>query len=219
MISVIRTLRTVLTVMRGKMGLTMASRTETRRRAGPKRSEASKEAILQAARHEMAESGWRAFSVDNVARRASASKQTIYRWWPSIASLCTESVMSSLPRRTAEATDAPGRICELIAPLVTFCRAHDGQHALRGAALAAADDDQARDVMRIWITSEVRGPLRLILAELAVKGSLRRDWDVDEAVAHLLGPIWYRVLVANAPLSDAVAREVSAGMIRAMAPS
>ncbi len=207
-----------MAVTRAWMGLKMASKTEARRRAGPKRSEASKDAILEAARHEMAENGWRAFSVDNVARRASASKQTIYRWWPSIASLCTESVMSSLSRRASEATDPVGRICELILPLVTFCRVHDGQHALRGAALAAADDDNARDVMRIWITSEVRGPLRLILAELAVKGVLRRDWDVDEAVAHLLGPIWYRVLVANAPLSEAVARELSAGMLRAMGP-
>ncbi|MDP3459200.1 MAG: helix-turn-helix domain-containing protein, partial [Hyphomonas sp.] len=52
-------------------------------RKGPTRSEASKSAILEAAREEMAENGWRGFSVDSVAKRASASKQTIYRWWPS----------------------------------------------------------------------------------------------------------------------------------------
>ena len=53
-------------------------------RKGPTRSEESKAAILEATRVEMAEMGWRGFSVDSVAKRASASKQTIYRWWPSI---------------------------------------------------------------------------------------------------------------------------------------
>ncbi|WP_146739747.1 TetR/AcrR family transcriptional regulator, partial [Hyphomonas pacifica] len=45
-------------------------------RKGPTRSEASKAAILDATREEMAENGWRSFSVDAVAKRASASKQT-----------------------------------------------------------------------------------------------------------------------------------------------
>ncbi|MEN8877038.1 MAG: TetR/AcrR family transcriptional regulator, partial [Hyphomonas sp.] len=55
------------------------SETSKSSRKGPTRSEASKAAILDATRIEMAENGWRGFSVDGVAKRASASKQTIYK--------------------------------------------------------------------------------------------------------------------------------------------
>ena len=41
-----------------------------RRRVGPKRSEASTNAVLVAAYAELAEHGWRGFSVDRVAKNA-----------------------------------------------------------------------------------------------------------------------------------------------------
>lgn len=196
----------------------MPSKSEPRRRAGPRRSEASKQAILDATRDELATSGWRAFSVDAVAKRASASKQTIYRWWPSIASLCVESVTSALPRRSTNATDAIPRIAELLQPLVTFGRAGSNYAALKGALLAAADDPGARDVLRIWLTAEVRGPLRLILAELAVKGRVRRDWDADEAMSLLLGPAWHRLIILNAPLGENYPENAARRLVSALAP-
>lgn len=196
----------------------MAAKTEQRRRAGPRRSEASKQAILEAARAELASSGWRAFSVDSVAKRASASKQTIYRWWPSIATLCAESVVGSLPMRQVEASEAEDRIAELIQPLVQFAREADNQSALRGAILAAADDEGAREVFRNWFTQEIRGPLRLILAELTHRGRVRRDWDPDEAMAIFLGPLWHRIMIANAPLSADFARKIGRSLIGALSP-
>ena len=63
-------------------------------RKGPSRSEESRSAILEATRAELAESGWRTFSVDAVAKRASASKQTIYRWWPSIGAMCVDAALA-----------------------------------------------------------------------------------------------------------------------------
>jgi AcrR family transcriptional regulator len=54
---------------------------------GSQRNPASQEAILQAAEDILAEGGFRAFSIEAVARRAHAGKPTIYRWWPSRAAL------------------------------------------------------------------------------------------------------------------------------------
>ena len=67
-----------------------------RRRQGPRRSEASRAAILDATREALAASGWRKFSVDSVARRAHASKQTIYRWWPASGNMCLEAATTML---------------------------------------------------------------------------------------------------------------------------
>jgi AcrR family transcriptional regulator len=197
----------------------MAAKAEQRRRAGPRRSEASKKAILEATRHELAASGWRSFSVDGVAKRASASKQTIYRWWPSIATLCAESVMSELPPRAVSATEPEDRLAELVQPLVQFAREADHQSALRGAILAAADDEGAREIVRAWLANEVRGPLRLILAELTHKGIIRRDWDPDEAMSAFLGPLWHRLMIANAPISHDFAQKLARNLISALSSS
>lgn len=173
------------------------------RRQGPKRSETSQAAILEAVRDELAESGWRGFSVDNVARRAQASKQTIYRWWPSIGTLCLDAALALIPSAPDGARDAQQRIAALIAPLEATARTGSGNYILRAALLAAADDDDAGEKWRGWIKTEVRTPLRMILAELAAKQVIRRDWDIEDAVDVLLGPIWHRLLVMRSPIPEA----------------
>lgn len=173
------------------------------RRQGPKRSAVSQAAILEAARDELAESGWRNFSVDNVARRASASKQTIYRWWPSIGTLCLDAALALIPPSPEGARDPEQRIAAIIAPLEAAVRTGSGNYVVRAALLAAADDDEAGEKWRAWIKNEIRTPLRMILAELAAKQVIRRDWDIDEALDMLVGPFWHRTIVMSAPVPEA----------------
>ncbi|MEL7480997.1 MAG: TetR/AcrR family transcriptional regulator [Pseudomonadota bacterium] len=173
------------------------------RRQGPKRSDASQAAILDAVREELAESGWRSFSVDNVARRAKASKQTIYRWWPSIGTLCLDAALSLLPGKPEGARDAAQRIAAIIAPIEAVARTGSGNYVLRAALLAASDDESAGDKWRGWLKSEVRTPLRMVLAELAAKQVIRRDWDIEDAMDSLLGPLWHRLLIMRAPIPEA----------------
>ncbi|MEI2387342.1 TetR/AcrR family transcriptional regulator [Breoghania sp. JC706] len=65
----------------------MSEKIEARHSVGAKRSEASAEAILNAAAAILAEKGYSSFSIEAVAKRARAGKPTIYRWWPSKAAL------------------------------------------------------------------------------------------------------------------------------------
>jgi len=172
------------------------------RRQGPKRSETSQAAILEAVRDELAESGWRAFSVDNVARRAQASKQTIYRWWPSIGTLCLDAALSLIPAAPEGARDAQQRIAALIAPLEATVRTGSGNYILSAALLAASDDDDAGEKWRAWVKTEIRTPLRMILAELAAKQVIRRDWEIEDAMDSLLGPFWHRLLIMKSPIPE-----------------
>ena len=172
------------------------------RRQGPKRSEASQAAILDAVRDELSESGWRSFSVDNVARRAKASKQTIYRWWPSIGTLCLDAALSLIPSIPEGARDAEQRIAAIRAPLEATARTGNGNYVLRAAMLAAIDDDDAGEKWRAWVKAEMRTPLRMVLAELAAKQIIRRDWDIDVAMSMLVGPLWHRLLIMRAPIPE-----------------
>lgn len=177
-------------------------RTNTKRRQGPKRSEASRAAILQACRAELSETGWRSFSVDNVARRAQASKQTIYRWWESIGSMCVESALAIIPDAPGDVRDPEQRIAALIIPIEAASRFGAGKEILRGALLAVGDDDLAGEKWRAWMKRDIREPLRMVLAELAGKQIIRRDWDIDAAIEFLLGPFWNRLIVNHSMIPE-----------------
>ncbi len=196
----------------------MSGNTGNTRRQGPKRSEASRAAILQATRDELAEAGWRKFSVDNVARRAQASKQTIYRWWPSIGTMCVEAGLALIPAATSPVRDPLERVTALVQPLEAACRAGTGHAVLHAALMAASDDEEARNAFKTWMTDQVRQPLRLLLAEFAAKQVVRRDWVIDDAVEALFGGFWHRLLVMRAPISEGYARTQAERLLDSLAP-
>jgi len=187
----------------------------TTRRQGPKRSEASRAAILVATREELAENGWRKFSVDNVARRARASKQTIYRWWPSIGAMCLEAGLALLPPLQSRGRDPQERIADLLRPVEAAARIGTGHAVLRAAVIAASDDPGAGEAWRGWINSSLRSPLRIIMAELAAKRVIRQDWDIDSAVEALVGPLWHRMVIMRAPIPEGFAMDTAARVLAA----
>lgn len=193
-----------------------ASDAPRQRRQGPKRSETSQAAILEAVRDELSENGWRSFSVDNVARRAKASKQTIYKWWPSIGTLCLDAALSLIPAIPEGARDAEQRIAAIIAPLEATTRTGNGGYILRSALLAAIDDDEAGEKWRGWVKNEMRTPLRMVLAELAARQVIRRDWDLDEAMAMLLGPLWHKLLIKRAPIKEGFSLQQAETLLAAL---
>jgi AcrR family transcriptional regulator len=192
-----------------------------RRRVGPKRSEASTNAVLVAAYAELSEHGWRGFSVDRVAKNAKASKQTIYRWWKSAACLSVDAVLGTLAGKTAtlpSTADVRDRLAAIIDPLLIAVRTGDGAHAWRGALLAAADDGEAGEIFRAWFSENVKIPLRHILAEQALKGNVRRDWDIDLATELLFGPIWHRLIAMRGPVPEIYRTRLVDSLLRAIAP-
>jgi AcrR family transcriptional regulator len=192
-----------------------------KRRVGPKRSEASTNAVLVAAYTELSEHGWRGFSVDRVAKNAKASKQTIYRWWKSAACLAVDSALATLGEKPAApaGNDVRDRISALIEPMLVAVRTGDGAHAWRGALLAAADDQDAGEIFRAWFSESVKIPLRHILAEQALKGSIRRDWDIDLATELMFGPVWHRLIAMRGPVPEVYSRRLVESVLRALSPT
>lgn len=176
--------------------------TKPKRRQSPRRSENSRAAILEATREELAENGWRKFSVDKVSRRAKASKQTIYRWWPAIGNMCVEAALDIIPAQSNQGRDPAERIADLLKPLELAINSGPGHAVLRGAIMASCDDKAAGETWRNWLKDNIRAPLRMVLAEIAAKKVIRRDYDLEEAVDTLLGPLWNRVLILRAPLPE-----------------
>lgn len=172
------------------------------RKQGPKRSEESRAAILDATREELAENGWRKFSVDGVAKRAKASKQTIYRWWPSVGTMCVDAGLELLPAQGKLGRDPVERIVDIFGPLETASRVGQGHAIIRASLIAAADDPDAGQHWRTWMNETLRAPLRNLLAELTAKRITRRDWDIDAAMEIMLGALWHRLVFMRAPIPE-----------------
>ncbi len=180
-----------------------------RRRQGPKRSDASRDAILQAVRDELADNGWRSFSVDNVARRARASKQTIYKWWPSIGALCVDASLCLIQDRPVEINRIEDHLAHIIWPLEQALHSTKDTYVLRAALLAAADDEKAGEELRQWVKTEIRTPLRMVLADLSNRKTIHRDWDIDSIMDALLGPFWNRLFIMNSPIPRGFSAELA----------
>ena len=151
------------------------------------------------------------------AKRASASKQTIYRWWPSIGAMCVDAALALIPDSPDGGRDPQERITALIVPLEATARTGQGHAVLRVALLAAADDKEAGEVWRAWISRDIRQPLRMLLAELAGKRVIRRDFDLDEVVELLLGPLWHRLMIMRAPVREGFCAEQAGNFLRVYA--
>jgi len=166
----------------------------------------------------MAENGWRKFSVDKVSRRAKASKQTIYRWWPAIGNMCIEAAVELIPDRSKLGRDPAERIAALLQPLEEMTRQGSGHAVLRAAMIAASDDKDAGETWRNWMKENIRAPLRLVLAEIAAKKVVRRDFDLDEAVDFLTGQLWGRIMIMRSPLPERFSDTQAAALLKSLAP-
>ena len=64
----------------------------------------------------------------------------------------------------------------------------------------------------------IRAPLRLVLAEIAAKNVVRRDFDLDEAVDFLTGQFWSRVMIMRAPLPEGFSGQQANALLAGLAP-
>lgn len=173
---------------------------EASRKRGRSRSAEAHEAILAATIAILAERGVRGLSVDEIAARAHAGKDTIYRRWPALAQL----VHDALARSAAEGVPVPdnGRVeDDLVAYLDEGARflADSPFGRIAASVIGAAIDDAAlADAARaFWV--ERRAVAASILERAIARGELPPNGPVDLLVELLVGPIYYRWLVMHEP--------------------
>lgn len=139
--------------------------------------------ILRAARDLVAEDGWVAAQVVNVASRADVATGTVYRYWPSKADLCAEIVATVSAREVGvvvaivESDEEPQE--KLLAAINAF-----SSRALRGRRLAyaliAEPVDPEVELVRLEYRAQLAHCLERILHEGIKTGTFSK---LDPAVA------------------------------------
>ena len=154
-----------------------------RTEAGERRLADKRARILRAARELVADGGWAAAQVDNVAARAEVATGTVYRHWSSKAELCAEivAVVSSrevgIVRAVADSDAAPPE--RLAAAIRAFA-----SRALRGRRLAyaliAEPVDPEVEAVRLDYRAQLAHCFERILRQGIMRGVFPR---LDPAVA------------------------------------
>lgn len=166
-----------------------------------RRSARARSAILAAAAALLEEVGWRGLTVDMIAARAGVGKQTIYRWWPSKASVVLEGVADLTSRRIPE-PDTGAMHRDMVALLLTFAAVMADPRIRRAWAGLVAEmqvnPDFARD-FRAGFTAGRRAVFRRVLESGQARGELPPGAPLDLLADLLIGPVWYRILNDHAP--------------------
>lgn len=186
---------------------------------GRRRSRQSHEAIVAATQALLAEVGYRRLTIEGVAARAGVGKQTIYRWWPSLAALVLEAYLAGsdavlLPPPDSGSTREDVRA--LIAWLVAVLAAPTGGRVVAGLVADMQHDPALAEGFHREIVPARRRAMRAALERARGRGEIRADADLDVAVDTLHGAVFYRLLLSGEPLDDdfaaTLADQVLAGL-------
>jgi len=171
---------------------------KSRRSAGPLRSTQSKTAILQAAIQVAQDDGYAAASIEKIARRAGAGKQTIYRWYGSKAALFVDAYAAIVPVEALEKStgDAEADVTFVLTALFKIYNETAAGIILSGLVGASAEDPgtagQIRAGLMVGRGNVLRNPLDWAIAE----GNLPRDFCVETAIETVIALVWHRLLTA-----------------------
>lgn len=158
------------------------------------------EAVLRAAREQLAASGYDAMSVVAVAEAAGTTRQALYRRWPSKADLATAAIASLSTAESRPESDDP--FADLVAELTAF---RDGVSrpngiGMVGSMLQDATDPELVALYRRRIVAPRRARLRRILERAVEQGLIADDADIDYAVAACTG-LYYSLHLAGAKIA------------------
>jgi len=159
------------------------------------------------------EDGLTGFTMEAVARRAGASKATVYRRWPTVGALLVDAMDA-----TFQAFPVPdtGRVdtdvAELLTAFLTLLE-HTTFPRLFAAFIDAAERDPILAALHADLTRRRREPLLVVLARAQERGQLPADLDREVVTDLLAGPLFYRRFVAHQPIPPKLIDDIIAHVL------
>jgi AcrR family transcriptional regulator len=176
------------------------------------RSEAARQAILEAADNLLVELGFAAVTIEGIAARAGVGKQTIYRWWKSKTEVLLDAFLGDAAQHLTpnDSGDLLNDLREHLHRYARFFESSDAGAVFRALIGEAQHDATLAEQLRSKYLDQQRTRDRLVLIRAIERGEARADIDVDQVIELMIAPIHYRVLVTgqtvNRRFTDSLAR-------------
>lgn len=174
------------------------------------RSEASRQAILDATVELLEEGGWGVLSVEAIAARAGVGKQTIYRWYGGdLGRVVVDAYIGASDERLIPPDTGSVRddLIGIVVPVAARNEDREAGTALANRSLMAhaqTHPDFAETYLALH--EHWREPMVQAVRRGVRRGELLRGTDADLVVDLLLGFQWYRLLVGHLPTRPREAR-------------
>jgi AcrR family transcriptional regulator len=180
-----------------------ASQDTVDRRPGRPRDAGADEVIMLASVEVLAERGPAGFTVDAVAARAGCGKATIYRRWPSRASLLLDTAhRMGLEPALVDTGSLRDDLVQIMAQLGTKLRDTAAGRILPGVIAEAAVNPEMREVLGRFIRDRRSRPRQAVQRGVD-RGELPPDTDVELLLDVLGGTVFYREMVSGEPADEA----------------
>lgn len=177
--------------------------------------------ILDAAASVMEDKGYLDMSIEEVACRAKAGKQTVYRHFGSKPRLALEAFVHKAAQ-TLDLPDTGSFRTDLTTYLEELADAMSAPHkrAMLGGLVAEVQTDPSLgQLFREQIISAKRQALRTVFQRGIARGEVDPEADLGVLVDLVYGPVWYRLLISGDPLDARFARALAASVVVAAAPA
>jgi len=192
----------------------MISAPKTRPRGRP-RSEAAEKAVMDAVYAFLQKRSVRELTMEGIAESANVGKPTLYKWWPSKAAL----VMAVLQERLIpkpEPFSAKTAEEAIRARMHRLVRAFNGMFGKVFAELIAEGQNDP-SLLRELYERHLGQRREALVAEIErgkQAGEFYPEVDSDLLVDSLIGPIYYRLLMKTAPLTEAYVDKLIAQILQ-----
>jgi AcrR family transcriptional regulator len=186
---------------------------KTRPRGRP-RSEAAEMAVMDAVYAFLQEHSVRELTMEGIAERANVGKPTLYKWWPSKAAL----VMAVLQQRLVpkpEPISAKTAEEAIRARMHRIVRAFNGMFGKVFADLIAEGQNDPGLLSDLY-EKHLGQRREALVAEIErgkQAGEFYAEVDSELFVDSLIGPIYYRLLMKTAPLTESYVDQLLAQLM------
>ncbi len=182
------------------------------------RGAGARQRVLQAALEVLDDDGLPGFTMEAVARRAGASKATLYRHWPTAGALMIDAMDATFqPFPVPDTGRVDADVAQLLTAFVTLLE-HTPFPRLLAAFIDAAERDPALAALHADLTRRRREPLLAVLARARERGQLAPDLDPEVVTDLLTGPFFYRRFIAHQPIPPDLVNDVITHVLTIPAP-
>jgi AcrR family transcriptional regulator len=170
---------------------------------GRPRSEKARKAILKSTLELLKRDGFNDLCIEAVAARAGVGKATVYRWWPNKAELVIDAFASAVSKelRFPPAGSLQHAVRRQMKRWAVIFRSPLGQIIANVIGAGQSDPEILRAFQNHWVEPR-RMEARRLLRQAMKNGEIRPDLNPDTILDIFYGPLYLRLLVRNAPLTE-----------------
>jgi AcrR family transcriptional regulator len=168
-----------------------------------RRQEKTRERLLGAAARILGTEGYARLTMERVAAESGVAKTTLYRHWPTKASLCMELYLE-IAGRELHAPDTGGLAADLESITNAVVRLQTGTAAgaaFLGLIAEAQLNPDSRGAFLAEFAERRREVTRQVLKRAIRRGQLNRRADIDLIIDAIGGAVTFRLMQGHAPLT------------------